>query len=73
LYAAQRALTADVLRTGTPKMDANAHIDAWIGENRAQVERCLQVLGDIRSAGTFSLATLSVALREIRNLVRQSE
>ncbi|MGQ0550199.1 MAG: NAD-glutamate dehydrogenase [Armatimonadota bacterium] len=73
LYATQRAITADVLRTGAPEMDANAHIDAWIAQNRAQVEHSLQVLGDIKSAGTFNLATLSVALREIRNLVRRSE
>ncbi len=70
LYNAQRALTADVLRTGAPEMDAEAHIHAWIALNRAQVERGLQVLGDIKTAGTFNLATLSVALRETRNLIR---
>ena len=37
--------------------------------NRAQVERALQVLTDINASGAFGLATLSVALREIRNLI----
>jgi glutamate dehydrogenase len=36
------------------------------------VERALQVLSDINSSGTFDLSTLSVALREIRNLTTSS-
>jgi NAD-specific glutamate dehydrogenase len=37
-------------------------------ENADALERCLQVLSDIRAAGSYDLATLSVALREIRAL-----
>jgi glutamate dehydrogenase len=33
------------------------------------VERALQVLTDINASGAFGLATLSVALREVRNLI----
>ena len=40
--------------------------------NRALVERTLQVLTDINASGAFGLATLSVALREIRNLITSS-
>jgi hypothetical protein len=34
------------------------------------VERALQVLADIRAGGLASLETLSVALREVRNLLQ---
>jgi glutamate dehydrogenase len=33
----------------------------------------MQVLTDINSSGTFDLSTLSVALREIRNLITTQE
>lgn len=33
------------------------------------MDRTLQVLADINASGTFDLSTLSVALREIRNLI----
>ena len=36
-------------------------------------DRTLQVLTDINSSGTFDLSTLSVALREIRNLITTPE
>ena len=42
---------------------------AWIARNAAAVERCLQVLADVKAGGSFDLATLSVAVREIRNLI----
>jgi glutamate dehydrogenase len=37
--------------------------------NRAAVDRTLEILGEIRSGGTFDLTTLPVALREVRNLI----
>jgi hypothetical protein len=43
-------------------------VNAWIVRNALPVERCMQVLADVR-AGTSDLATLSVAVREIRNLI----
>jgi glutamate dehydrogenase len=69
LYGQQAELTAEILR-GTPSdLPAHERIDAWVDANRAQVERALQVLTDINASGAFGLATLSVALREIRNLI----
>jgi NAD-specific glutamate dehydrogenase len=58
-------LTAEVLRSG-------AGVERWLAENRTAVERSLQVLADIRSAGTLDLARLSVAVREMRNLIHSS-
>ena len=41
--------------------------------NSGPVERTLQVLADVRAGGSFDLATLSVAVREIRNLIDATE
>jgi glutamate dehydrogenase len=65
VYSEQAGLTAEVLRSG-------AGVERWLAENRNAVERSLQVLADIRSAGTLDLARLSVAVREMRNLIHSS-
>jgi len=72
LYGQQAELTAEILRNTAPELPAHERIDAWVEANRAQVERALQVLTDISASGAFGLATLSVALREIRNLMTSS-
>jgi glutamate dehydrogenase len=69
LYGQQAELTAEILRSTPSELPAHERIDAWVEANRAQVERALQVLTDINASGTFGLATLSVALREVRNLI----
>jgi glutamate dehydrogenase len=66
-----RALTADVLRRSLDGSAAD-RVAAWLARNAAPVDRCLQVLGDVKAGGTFDLATLSVAVREIRNLIDAS-
>jgi len=65
VYAEQAGLTAEVLRAGTG-------VERWLAENAGAVERSLQVLADIRSGGTLDLARLSVAVREMRNLIHSS-
>ena len=45
-------------------------IDAWMEANRHAAERAQEILGEIRSGGTFDLTTLPVALREVRNLIQ---
>jgi glutamate dehydrogenase len=67
LYSEQRALATDVLRESESGSGAE-RVSAWIARNALPVERCLQVLADVK-AGTSDLATLSVAVREIRNLI----
>ncbi|MEZ5584544.1 MAG: hypothetical protein R3F37_18880 [Candidatus Competibacteraceae bacterium] len=42
-----------------------------MAQNRVGVERCRGIFDDLRSAGQPDLAMLSVALREMANLVRQ--
>ncbi|MFL6058525.1 MAG: NAD-glutamate dehydrogenase, partial [Rubrobacteraceae bacterium] len=69
LYSQQAELTAEILRSTPSEHSAQECIEAWAEANRAQVDRTLQVLTDINASGSFGLATLSVALREIRNLI----
>jgi glutamate dehydrogenase len=72
LFSLQAALTTEILRSVPEDLPAQERIDAWVDDNRGAVERVLQVLTDINASGTFDLATLSVALREIRNLTTSS-
>jgi glutamate dehydrogenase len=68
LYDQEAKLSADVLRTDSQSDDADARIVAWLQANAVAVNRCRQVLSDLRTAGTPDFAMLSVAMREIRSL-----
>jgi len=69
LYAAHAALTADVLAT-TECGDADKRIAMWCELNAAAVNRASLVLADITESETYDLATLSVALRQVRGLAQ---
>ena len=73
LLAEQRELTAEVLRLRSDDEPAYALVDRWIGRSAQQVERLQQVLAGIRAGGTFDLTTLSVAVRELRNLITTAQ
>jgi glutamate dehydrogenase len=62
LFSLHAELTTDVLRFES--------LEAWMEANRPAVERAEEILGEIRSGGTFDLTTLPVALREVRNLIQ---
>jgi glutamate dehydrogenase len=72
LYGQQAELSAEILRSTPDDLPAAERIEAWVNDNRESVERTLQMLTDINASGAFGLATLSVALREIRNLITSS-
>ena len=72
LYGQQAGLTAGVLRDTNGDLDASARIEAWVEKNKVATERFVQVLRDIGASGNFDLSTLSVALRELRNLAASS-
>jgi glutamate dehydrogenase len=61
-------LAAEVLLAGGPEADSETAIATWEAERGAAVERCLEVLSDIRASRTYDTTTLPVALRELRNL-----
>ena len=44
-------------------------LGTWVTHNGPAVERCMQVLADVKAGDASDLATLSVAVREIRNLI----
>ena len=73
LYSQQATLTAGILRAAPDEPDAHKRIEAWTGANHSLMDRTVQVLSDINASSTFDLSTLSVALREIRNLINSSE
>jgi glutamate dehydrogenase len=69
LYAALEALTVAVL-TSTPPGDPNERIAAWEQSNAAAVTRAAGVLKEIEGLEKADLASLSVALRTLRSVVR---
>ena len=72
VYAEQASLTAHVVRSGANGQPARELVESWLRQNAAAVERSRQVLADIRSGGALDLARLSVAVRELRNLIQSS-
>ena len=72
VYAEQASLTAHVVRSGANGQPARELVESWLQQNAAAVERSRQVLADIRSGGALDLARLSVAVRELRNLIQSS-
>jgi glutamate dehydrogenase len=72
LLAELRALTDDALRAGDVFTSADVLIEAWLASNHRAADRTAAVFADIRSGGTYDLTTLSVALRQLRNLVLSS-
>ncbi len=70
LYSVHSALTREALQAGQPELDPEARVAEWHEGRRPGVDRALQVLADIRMGGLSSLETLSVALREVRNLIQ---
>jgi glutamate dehydrogenase len=72
LFSLHAELTADVLREGPTDGTAASRLDAWMAANTTPVGRCLEILADIRTGGTYDLTTLPVALREVRNLIQST-
>jgi glutamate dehydrogenase len=60
LYNQLRHITSEALVSGG--------VEPWMQRRETSIERTRQVLADIRSTGTFDLATLSVGLRETHAL-----
>ena len=66
----QRSLTIHVLLLASPGAGVEEGIDAWAATNATAVERYLGMLAEIKASRSYDLATLPVALREARNLLR---
>jgi glutamate dehydrogenase len=72
LYKTHRALTAAVLEESSTSIDSAVAIEAWVERSAATVERYLGMLKHIRAANGNDLTTLSVAVRELANLLPSS-
>jgi glutamate dehydrogenase len=72
LHVVHSAITAEVLRTSPPGARGREQVQGWVETIDAATNRYLRLLGDIINSGRSDLATLSVALREIRTLVQAS-
>ena len=69
MMATLRDLADDALRAGdmfTPPADLVA---SWLEANERNVRRVVDVFMEIRTGNVFDLTTLSVALRQLRNLI----
>ena len=66
--AQHRAVAEAVLRSAEPGSEPEAAFDRWRTGRQVAVGRTLAILEDITTQGVYDLATLSVALRELRTL-----
>jgi glutamate dehydrogenase len=70
LYSSLRAITLDVLRQSDPGTSADEKIENWERSNYRRISRSRESLEEIRRVGMADLATLSVATRQVRSMVR---
>ncbi|MFP5219371.1 MAG: NAD-glutamate dehydrogenase [Actinomycetes bacterium] len=70
LYAVRAALTEEVLQHTDRSASGVEQVRRWSSEVQPDVGRVLAVLDEVAAGGSTDLATLSVALREIRGLVQ---
>ena len=67
LYALHRELTAEVLPSRGPGIDARGRVDERRTRRRSAASRRWRTSA---SGGMFDLTTLPVAVREVRNLIQ---
>ncbi|MEU6855076.1 NAD-glutamate dehydrogenase, partial [Actinacidiphila alni] len=70
LFAAHAALTADVLTAGAEGSTPEQRYKAWEEQNSGLIGRARTTLEEIQGAEEFDLASLSVAMRTFRTLLR---
>ncbi|MEN9460530.1 MAG: NAD-glutamate dehydrogenase [Pseudomonadota bacterium] len=69
LYKNHRALTSLVIKSSPPNTAPELQLAQWMQQNQGAMLRCQQTLNEIGKIANPDLSMLSVALREIRNLV----
>ncbi len=69
VFRLQRELTSLILKLSPEVTVPDALVDQWEAQNKSELERSRQLLADLLSAGKLDLSMLSVALRELKNLV----
>ncbi|MBP6011680.1 MAG: NAD-glutamate dehydrogenase [Alphaproteobacteria bacterium] len=72
LFVHQRELAARALSNGTTgdnRKAGNAAVDTWAQGHREQVDRVGTLIGDLERSGTFTVARLTLAASQIRDLL----
>jgi len=72
IYGSLRALCFDVLAVGETSENGDQKIAEWEATNSSRVGRARRTLTEIYADGERDLATLSVAARQIRSMIRTS-
>jgi glutamate dehydrogenase len=70
LYSSLRAIAVDVLRHSEPDDSPEEKIAQWEATNASRLGRARATLNEINRVGRLDLATLSVAARQVRSMVR---
>ncbi|WP_189059496.1 NAD-glutamate dehydrogenase [Longimycelium tulufanense] len=70
LYSSLRAITLDALRNSDTGDSVEEKIAKWEEANTSRLARARAALQAIRDSGRLDLPTLSVAVRQIRSMVR---
>ncbi len=68
LYSVRASLAAAVLRDGPAAETGQARVQAWLEQLQPVAGRSLATIDEIIGSGRADLATLSVALKEVRDL-----
>ncbi len=68
IYSQHRQLTRDVLIQSDTQSTPEHMVQEWMTTNADAVDRCRQILSDLKTAGKADFAMLPVAMREIRGL-----
>ncbi|MGH9846079.1 MAG: NAD-glutamate dehydrogenase domain-containing protein, partial [Blastocatellia bacterium] len=69
LTGLQRTITGEVLNGFGDSLSPSALVGAWQQRNQRALERTQQLLAELKSGPAADVSMLSVALRELRNLV----
>ncbi|MFI9006599.1 NAD-glutamate dehydrogenase [Actinosynnema sp. NPDC053489] len=69
-YSSLRSITIDVLRSGDPGDTPDEKIAKWERENASRLGRARAALAEINRVSRLDLATLSVAARQVRSMIR---
>ncbi|MEU4444050.1 NAD-glutamate dehydrogenase [Actinosynnema sp. NPDC050801] len=69
-YSSLRAITIDVLRSADPGDGADEKIAKWEQANASRLSRARAALEEINRVTKLDLATLSVAARQVRSMIR---
>ncbi len=70
LYGSLRSIVLDVLAGAEPGESTEEMIEDWESSNGSKLVRARAALDEIFASGSLDLATLSVAARQIRGMVR---